>query len=46
MHDEDKEEAIELIEALTDSLEARDTSAFDDAMAALKDLLFFVEGKE
>ncbi|HJP35462.1 MAG TPA: Hsp70 family protein, partial [Gammaproteobacteria bacterium] len=45
MHDEDKEEAIELHEALNDSLEARDSGAFEDSTRALKDLLFFVEGK-
>ncbi len=45
MHDEDKEEAIELHEALEESLEARDDGAFDDALNALKDLSFFVGGK-
>lgn len=45
MHDQDKEEAIELHEALNDALYACDTAAFDNAMKSLKDLLFFIEGK-
>ncbi len=45
MHDEDREEAIDLIEEVKDACEARDVAALDEAAVALRELLFFIEGK-
>ncbi len=44
MHEEDKEEALGMHEALNDSIKAQDEKAYEENMASLKDLLFFVEG--
>ncbi|MBW1795761.1 MAG: Hsp70 family protein [Deltaproteobacteria bacterium] len=45
MHDEDKEEAIDLHEQIESAIASRDTEALSQACEALKELLFFVEGK-
>lgn len=45
MHPDDVEEAIELREKITATLESRDDKALAEAAASLKELLFFVEGK-
>jgi molecular chaperone DnaK len=45
MHEEDKDEAIDLHERLATALAAQDAQALAEASAALKELLFFVEGK-
>ena len=45
MHDEDKEEAIGLHENIHDAIGPEDAEALRDAVAHLKELLFFVEGK-
>ncbi len=45
MHDEDKEEAIELNEAIESAMTKPDTEALSKALHDLKELLFFVEGR-
>ena len=45
MHDEDKEEAIDLHEQIESTIASRDTEALSEACEALNELLFFVEGK-
>jgi molecular chaperone DnaK (HSP70) len=45
MHDEDKEEAVDLIEAIERAISAADGEALAKATERLKELLFFVEGK-
>lgn len=45
MHDEDKEEAIELNEAIVGAMNAKDPAALAAAREGLKELLFFVEGR-
>lgn len=45
MHDEDREEAVELHESIESALSARDASALDEACQRLRELLFFVEGR-
>ena len=45
MHDEDKEEAIDLHERIEAALEARDVDALEEAAGLLEELLFFVEGR-
>jgi len=45
MHDEDKEEAIDLHEQIESAIASRDTEALSQACEALNELLFFVEGK-
>jgi hypothetical protein len=44
MHAEDKEEAIVLTAAIETAVSHRNSAALVDAMKALKELLFFVEG--
>ncbi|MBV9677331.1 MAG: Hsp70 family protein [Acidobacteriaceae bacterium] len=44
MHDEDREEVIELNEKIEAALAARDPATLTSATAALRELLFFVEG--
>lgn len=44
MHEEDREEVIGLNEKLEAAIAARDTAALASAAAALRELLFFVEG--
>ena len=45
MHDEDKEEAIELNESVEKALASRNTDDLAEATYALEELLFFVEGR-
>ncbi len=45
MHADDREEALNLIEALNDAITANDTPALAAASDALKEFLFFIEGK-
>jgi molecular chaperone DnaK (HSP70) len=45
MHEDDQEEAIALREAIQDAITSQDDGAFEEAMAALRDLLFFIEGR-
>ncbi len=45
MHDEDKEEAIDLHEEIDSAMASRDTKALRQACEALNELLFFVEGR-
>ncbi len=45
MHSDDREEAIDLHERINAALESRDDEALEGAVAELKELLFFVEGK-
>ena len=45
MHDEDKEEAVDIHKRIESAIEARDEQALNDASQALKELLFFIEGK-
>ncbi len=43
IHDEDKEEAIDLHEEIESAIASRDTEAIAKASETLKELLFFVE---
>jgi len=45
MHAEDREEAIDLHERIEDAVSERDAAALAAASAALRELLFFMEGK-
>jgi molecular chaperone DnaK (HSP70) len=45
MHAEDREEAIDLHEKIGLALDAHDEAALADAMQALREMLFFMEGK-
>lgn len=45
MHDDDREEAVNLIEAVTSARQDKDAAALDAASKALSEFLFFIEGK-
>lgn len=45
MHDEDREDAINLHERIAEAVEARDVALLAAASGELKELLFFMEGK-
>ena len=45
MHAEDREEAIDLHEKIDKAMASRDAAALKEAAGALKELLFFVEGR-
>ena len=45
MHDEDKEEAIDLHEIIETAVTAEDITALSEGIDELKELLFFIEGK-
>ena len=45
MHEEDREEAIDLHERIETALDAQDGEALGPAIASLKELLFFIEGR-
>lgn len=45
MHAEDREEAIDLHEKIGTAIENGDASALAEASRALRELLFFMEGK-
>jgi len=44
MHEEDREEAIDLHERIADAIESGDAAALAEASGALNELLFFMEG--
>ena len=45
MHEEDREEAIDLHERIEMAIESGDTTTLADASRALTELLFFTEGQ-
>jgi hypothetical protein len=45
MHAEDREEAIDLHEKIDMAVKSEDEAALQEAVASLKELLFFVEGQ-
>ncbi len=45
MHDEDREEAVNFIEAITSARQGSDTVALEESCKALSEFLFFIEGK-
>lgn len=45
MHEEDREDAIDLHERIEAALAAQDAAALGPALASLKELLFFIEGR-
>jgi hypothetical protein len=45
MHEEDREEAVDLNERIEQALAASDRPGLDAAAAELRELLFFVEGR-
>lgn len=45
MHEDDREEAINLIESITSARERNDPGALEEARHALSEFLFFIEGK-
>jgi hypothetical protein len=45
IHDEDREEAIDLNQAIESAIEDRDAAALKQAVHDLREMLFFVEGR-
>ena len=45
MHADDREEAVNLIEAVSSAMESRDEVALDESSKALSEFLFFIEGR-
>jgi hypothetical protein len=45
MHDEDREEAVNLIEAVTSAKQSNDPAALEESRKALGEFLFFIEGR-
>jgi hypothetical protein len=45
IHDDDREEAIELNERIQSALDKQDVDELVEAIGALKELLYFVEGR-
>jgi molecular chaperone DnaK (HSP70) len=45
MHDDDREEAINLIEAVVAAQQSQDKAALDESSKALSEFLFFIEGR-
>ena len=45
MHDEDREEAVNLIEAVTSAQQSQDQVALEESCKALQEFLFFIEGR-
>ena len=45
IHEDDREEAIELNERIKNAIEEQDVDALAEAVGALKELLYFVEGR-
>jgi hypothetical protein len=45
IHDEDREEAIDLNAAIEAAIENRDAAALKQAVHELREMLFFVEGR-
>jgi len=46
IHEEDREEAIDLNEAIEAAIDHRDAAALKQAVHDLREMLFFVEGRE
>jgi molecular chaperone DnaK (HSP70) len=45
MHDDDREEAVNLIEAIISSRQSEDQASLNDSCKALSEFLFFIEGR-
>jgi hypothetical protein len=45
MHEDDREEAVDLNERIEEALATSDAAGLDAAAGALRELLFFVEGR-
>jgi DNA-binding FadR family transcriptional regulator len=45
VHDEDKEEIIDLHEKIQEAIDAADPQALSAGVEALRELLFFIEGR-
>ena len=45
MHDDDREEAVNLIEEIVTAQEAKDSAAIEKASKAMSEFLFFIEGR-
>ena len=45
IHDEDKEEIIDLHEKIQEAIDASDRQALSTSVNTLQELLFFIEGK-
>jgi molecular chaperone DnaK len=45
MHDEDREEAVDLIEAVDNAMRTGDAAGLDEPVKALSEFLFFIEGR-
>jgi hypothetical protein len=45
MHEEDREEAVDLNERIEEALAGSDRAGLEEAAAELRELLFFVEGR-
>ena len=45
MHDEDREEAVNLIESVTTAMKGGDPDALNESVKALSEFLFFIEGR-
>jgi len=45
IHEEDREEAIDLNQAIESAIEDRDAAALKQAVHDLREILFFVEGR-
>jgi molecular chaperone DnaK len=45
MHDDDREEAVNLIEAVTSAQQSKDAVALEESCKALSEFLFFIEGR-
>ena len=45
VHEEDREEVIDLNQTIESAIEGRDTAALEQAMHSLRELLFFIEGR-
>jgi len=45
MHDDDREEAVNLIEAITAAQQSKDQPALEESCKALSEFLFFIEGR-
>jgi molecular chaperone DnaK len=45
MHDEDREEAVNLIESVSNAIQGGDPQTLDESVKALSEFLFFIEGR-
>jgi hypothetical protein len=46
IHEEDREEAIDLNRAIEAAIERRDLTAIQQAVHGLREMLFFIEGRQ